>query len=500
MEESIDKNAHYSNALKSQNAYKFANEKIMRFNRELEFVREFLRGKSPTREEWKDFFMDLIRIYNLGGRKLPEISIESPDGIDFTIDNSHNSDVYAWYENDTKKIVLNDAFVDLLSKRVASILDGIDTLMHEFRHFYQYEATYEQFGSEYKRIMGVDYIPTSRSLQVPSLSRSKIFETACNLIHSAVKENKYFAGLVSLEGDDKINTMNYMAFVCYYNLPHEVDARATADSLTDLIFDDFRENLDEVLQLEFEKQYAKMIRSYENKTAGSIHRKYYNAFEKEIKDLSVEDLGKIGENIKKDNGDLINIKAYQGILGIYLKDKKTSERLEFLESIVKTNYNTLFEYAFKIIDLTDEEKKEFKNDFLNLLKENKIKSGYIFSTILCKHDIFSSKETYEVFNSLLDSENYSFAQIAYSQLLLLGYDEKFDFNYKIIKKLKSNAKKVFLKQDIIENLVKNAKYIKAFLILILSDGFVPENSEELQLLIESLSDFIDTYEDSNQLN
>lgn len=475
-------NIKKNSVAKNVQTCKQANSKLIYAKKLSRFVRLYFNGKTPTKEEWNDFFTILLEAYSVGKDTLPNIEIQdfSVNGIfDNVFDNIKN--VQACFNSSKKQIIVSSKIIDMLNERTYSLLSCVDILMHEFRHFYQFQAAHVQFQGFYKKVFKENSSKLRRGLKVFTPSNTNQIKEMFDLIHEVTDKCSFIEESLSLNDEEKEKLFRDISFGCYYNVPHEIDARINGDHLQKAFYRDMLESLDDDIQDLLIKDFCQSQDKKDNldEYMKDIDEKYAKLVET-LKSLTIEQLNKICQNAEK---TLSGVKIFWGLLGIITNNSTREERLNYLFKLIDTKHYVLCSKFYKVLDLDKEEKNIVGDYLLKKFKDGK-KVDELNLMFCVNSDLISHKKLKIMITHAIENQDYISALLLYYNWTiadeLKGQDE---FADSMAKSLYCQAQKLLQERETKKNKT-NILTISKILKKILDDGYFIDDKEKI---IELLS-------------
>lgn len=455
---------------KSNYRYKLANSKLIRWKNIVEFVQKYFGGHIPSLEEWKDFFVDMMKNYAMG-KEIPLIEIEDlfkNARIEDSTDTPKST--LAAFDNKERKIMISQQTVASLSEKNYSFCMAVSTLMHEFRHFYQYEVNGK--GSVYKNaFQNIDEI--MRGLNLPLISKRAGVEYLFNCIYLVNKDCDFVEEVLSKDKDERWDILHNVAFACYYNSPLERDARSSSSNMIDLIFDDIFNSVDKKTRRFLEKDYKKMTQSLVNSQEHiEIADSYYYKFQSDLKKLTLNDLERIGRISEQSEN---TYKLFFGLINIIFGENKKNRLVECLKAITKS-YPNVYRALFEISNFDREELNSIEKLVVTLSETGNL-TVEIMEAILENSKLIKNSSLKEVVLNSLKNNKYDLAIMCYEKWIrnnLLDKDED-PFIEKIVEILKGNLEKVRSGEED----AHIAGEIENFIKLLIEDAYILEEMDEI---------------------
>lgn len=490
-------NKPIENLKSTQYRYTLANSSLTRGKELASFVTEYFGGHMPDQKEWQDFFVDLIKEYAVS-KKVPKvrfINLAKHDASTKNTDSPNNTlGSFIWGSGDEKGIYLSKKTVERLSNRSYSLINAVSTLMHEFRHFYQFEAHYETGSKTYSKIIGESLHDVRRGMRMPLISTREKILTICKILHSVTNSCEFVEKLLELKGNKQKILLYYIAYCSYYYAPHEKDARDFGEKMADLIFADWFDMVDENTKSLLEADYYGLGESHEN--LETLHRatSCYKAFKKSVKALPLKDFEVMGQKIEGMQDYDLN-QLYLGFLNIIYGDDSVADQLEIiLESITKS-YPCVFE---NLIDVYDFDKKQLS--FISKLVLAHAENGDLTDEILtkiCGHEnLISYKNVEKLLIFAIKNNKFRAYEDLYSEWLFrsLCQKDEDDFAGKLICTLEEKANNILASNPDEEDR-ENARHISMLLTHIADDGFISDKDEKIVALVENIKIFLGCQEE-----
>ena len=472
--------------------YTLANSSLTRSKELANFVIQYFGGHIPEPKEWQDFFVDLLREYTVS-KKIPEVKIIDIEKHDASIkdtDRPNNTlGSFVWGDDDEKGIFLSRKTVERLSNKNYSLINAVSTLMHEFRHFYQYEAQYEAGSKIYSKILGDSLHSVRRGVRMPLISTSDKILTICKMIHSVTSDCDFVERLLELNKEKQNIALYYIAYCSYYYAPHEKDARDFGGKMADLVFSDWFDMVDEQTKSLLEADYYGLNESDE--IVETLHRatSCYNAFIKSVKTLPLQVFEEMGQKILKMNDYDIN-QLYFGFLNVVYGDDTLEEQLGEILECVTSSYPCLFENLFDVFDFDKKQLSLVKKLILASAENGDLTDEILIK--LCGCDTLLSYKNIE--NLLLwaiKNNKLGAYDDLYNEWLFRGTFQKDEdeFADKLLCVLEEKTNEI-LASIPDKKSIENARHILSLLNHVVDDGYFSAEDEKISAMMENLCGFI----------
>lgn len=473
--------------LKSANAYQEGNSKLVKGQNLLKFVQEYFDGRTPTMQEWEEFFVDILKCYSTGKESLPLVKI-----VDFLKEVDASSltetpeDLLASFFWNERTIYMSQQLIAQITNRSYSILIGINSLFHEFRHFYQYSAELDENKELYQDILGKDYRNISRGVRMPVMGKREGVELICKLVHSATPKCKMIENILALDDRDRNSVYDLIAYGCYYYAPHEVDARGNADKRTEKLVKDLFYEGDEKFQDTILVDYATYQNKYENDNVKDLTNKYFTQFKSELQSLSNHTIEQIGNSCRMFDNEQVEW-LYLTFVDLILGEYSEQEQKDVAYNCLVFSYPELFETLLDACNFSQKTLNELEKYILKFSK-NGLLSEQMISKI-GELEYFNSIENLKTL--LLESVRfgkYSGGISVFRELYELDYNfQSEDFIDDVASILKENALEVLSSQVYTEKHINEGMKINNFLLqTMLQTRLTKEMGEEIRQIQEHL--------------
>lgn len=427
--------------------YKLANSKLIRGKELVKFVEEFFGGHMPSKEEWHDFFVDLMKEYS----KMGEDFIPPIDIIKFIKNEEFQSmaDVpelaAACYLADYNKILISEETIEKIEQGIFAFFVAVNSLMHEYRHFYQFESEKNQENKELIDCMGKNYNEVIKSLKATCLINSQEIESVCTAIHKVTSKCGLVEQLFILDDEERQYVFTQIAYASYLNVPYEKDARQDATKKTDDFYRNVLDNVqDEKLKNKMEEDYRLYYKlsNFQDPRVEFGLNDLYKVFLSDLSKLNVKDLDKICVVLDKTGDQFLFARMLYMIYGL----KSSYSQLELcLKCIAGECYN-VFEWGMNLFDFGKEQIEACRNAIVLFSKDKPIKEE-VLENLLSRGGFLEERDIKDMFFNFFGNKDYSQALMCFKQLNSTKLDN--DFLNKI---------RLFIKNKILV-LKYNVKYL-----------------------------------------
>lgn len=488
-----NENSTIQGILKSkQYRYRLANSSMIRAKELAIFVKFYFSGHVPSKKEWQDFFVDLLREYSLNG-KTPKVKIVDLEKFAPTSNNTDNPQLTlgGYISCDPEKgIYLSSKTIENLSNKNYSLMSAVSTLMHEFRHFYQYEAHSEIRRKTYRDILGDEFENINRGINMPLISRSEKIKEICQIIHLITDKCDFIERILNFDYDKQKVVLYYIAHCCYYYMPHERDARAFSEQMMDVVFADMWEELDDETKILIEKDYSEMQDKSKENIALNKATQYYIAFKKSIKNLSLKEMEMLGQNMidKKDYCQL-----FLGLLNVVFGDDSKEEQYRLCTKSILYSCPCLFNNLFKIFKF-DKKQLSVMRKIAMFHAEQGILSTEMIVELSTKEELFTRKNVQDLLLNSIRKDEFECALQLYDEWMYREFTHTKESNFvdELLLTIEKKVDEILIAPNYEEKHLNMARILQIILQRVDEDGYVLSDDVKVSKILCCIKDILDS--------
>lgn len=365
--------------LKSKSyVYRPANTKLSRGEKLVEFIKMYFNNHIPSQEEWHDFFVDLMKEYAIS-KDVPKFEICNLP-LNKTDEEIEMSQTIIHGEFDAKGniIRLSKQRIEELEIKTYSFIRVVNTLMHEMRHFYQFKARMEISGHVYQDMFenGSDF----RGIKMCKIRDLSDIEVLFKLIHRATSNCTFVEEVLVKDETEQKEIWEDLSFGFYLNDPQEKDADLTGLMMAKKIYEELYEKLDKKSRLKLREDYLDMLETLTSEEhADKKPNRYFNRLKKDIKNLKIEELNKIGKIANVSNSPEYGL--YLSLMDIMFVEDDLKTKLSLCSNAICNNCSNVLRGIFVDTDFEYKDYRQLEDIFLSQFKTDRVEDGLFFFAI-----------------------------------------------------------------------------------------------------------------------